>query len=149
MYICAISLLTFYEQKKAGCLVFPVELCGLCIHILKVFFAGTGAIERLASCRWRNPVPCITTAIWPCHNPFSQWQRSFQWKLRSHRLKVLRRIWVKSITTIPQQNTTKCQLFNTLRPRQNGRHFPDDIFKHIFLNENVGISIQILLKFVP
>ena len=25
---------------------------------------------------------------------------------------------------------------NTLRPRQNGRHFPDDIFKCIFLNEN-------------
>ena len=26
---------------------------------------------------------------------------------------------------------------NTLRPSQNGRHFPDDIFKCIFLNENV------------
>ena len=25
---------------------------------------------------------------------------------------------------------------NTLRPRQNGRHFADDIFKCIFLNEN-------------
>ena len=32
---------------------------------------------------------------------------------------------------------------NTLRPRQNGRHFPDDIFKCIFLNENVWISIKI------
>ena len=27
--------------------------------------------------------------------------------------------------------------FNTLRPRQDGRHCPDDIFKCIFLNENV------------
>ena len=26
---------------------------------------------------------------------------------------------------------------NTLRPRQNGRHFPDDTFKCISLNENV------------
>ena len=26
---------------------------------------------------------------------------------------------------------------NTLRPRQNGRHLPDDIFKCISLNENV------------
>ena len=26
---------------------------------------------------------------------------------------------------------------NTLRPRQDGRHFPDDIFKCIFLDENV------------
>ena len=40
-------------------------------------------------------------------------------------------------------------IFNTLRPRQNGRHFPDDIFKWIFLNENVWISINISLKFVP
>ena len=40
-------------------------------------------------------------------------------------------------------------LLNTLRPRQNGRHFPDDIFKWIFLNENVWISTNISLKFVP
>ena len=38
---------------------------------------------------------------------------------------------------------------NTLRSRQNGRHFTDDIFKCIFLNENVWISINISLKFVP
>ena len=36
-----------------------------------------------------------------------------------------------------------------LRPRQNGRRFPDDILKLIFLNENVWISITICLKFVP
>ena len=39
--------------------------------------------------------------------------------------------------------------FNTLRPRQNGRHFADDIFKCMFFNENVWISIKISLKFVP
>ena len=38
---------------------------------------------------------------------------------------------------------------NTLRPRQNGRHFTDDTFKHIFLKENVRILIEIPLKFVP
>ena len=38
---------------------------------------------------------------------------------------------------------------NSLRPRQNGRHFADDIFKCIFLNENVWIPIKISLKFVP
>ena len=36
-----------------------------------------------------------------------------------------------------------------LRPRQNGCHFPDDIFKWIFLNENTWILIKISLKFVP
>ena len=44
---------------------------------------------------------------------------------------------------------TKVALVNTLRLRQNGRHFPDDIFKCIFLNENVYILIKISLKFVP
>ena len=38
---------------------------------------------------------------------------------------------------------------NKLRPGQNGRHFPDDILKCIFLNENVWISIKISPKFVP
>ena len=37
----------------------------------------------------------------------------------------------------------------TLRPRQNGRRFPDDTFNRIFMNENVRISIKISLKFVP
>ena len=39
--------------------------------------------------------------------------------------------------------------FNTLRLRQHGRHFADDTFKRIFLNENVIIAIKISLKFVP
>ena len=38
---------------------------------------------------------------------------------------------------------------NTLRPRQNGRHFPDHIFKCIFFNEKFWISLKISLKFVP
>ena len=37
----------------------------------------------------------------------------------------------------------------TLRPRQNGRLFADDIFKCILLKENVWIPIKISLKFVP
>ena len=41
------------------------------------------------------------------------------------------------------------QWINILRLRQNGRHFPDDTFKCIILNENVRISIKISLKFVP
>ena len=39
-------------------------------------------------------------------------------------------------------------LLNTLRPRQNGHHFADHMFKCIFLNENVWIQIEISLKFV-
>ena len=39
--------------------------------------------------------------------------------------------------------------FNTLRLKQNRCHFAEDIFKCIFLNENVLISIKISLKFIP
>ena len=38
---------------------------------------------------------------------------------------------------------------NTLRPRQNGRHFADDIFKCILLNENVWIAINISHNIIP
>ena len=39
---------------------------------------------------------------------------------------------------------------NTMRPRQNGRHFADDIFKWIFLimNEMVSGLFEFSLKFV-
>ena len=40
-------------------------------------------------------------------------------------------------------------LFNTLRQRRNEQHFADDIFKRIFFNENVWISIKISQRFVP
>ena len=44
---------------------------------------------------------------------------------------------------------TRLQWVNMLRPRQNGRYFADDVFKCIFLNENVWILLKISLKFVP
>ena len=39
-------------------------------------------------------------------------------------------------------------VFNTLRPRQDGRHFADDIFMCIFLNENCCILIKFSLVYV-
>ena len=44
--------------------------------------------------------------------------------------------------------TCSMRLVNTLGPRQNGRHVTDDIFKCIFVNENVWIPIKISLKLV-
>ena len=47
---------------------------------------------------------------------------------------------------------SKCRLNSrdiTLRPRQNGCHFPDDIFKCILVNGSVWISLKLSLKFVP
>ena len=48
-----------------------------------------------------------------------------------------------------KQDTKPPISLNTLRPKQNGRRFADDTFKHVFLNENARISIKISLKFVP
>ena len=40
-------------------------------------------------------------------------------------------------------------LTHWLRPRQNGQHFQDDIYKCVSLYKNVWISIKVSLKFVP
>ena len=60
---------------------------------------------------------------------------------------VLYFIWVQYIASLLTGSLRR--LVNTLRPRQDGRHFPDDIFKYIFLNENAQIFIKISPMFVP
>ena len=49
-------------------------------------------------------------------------------------------IWTP-ISAVPKKDV------NSSPPGQNGRHFPDDIFKCIFMNEKFCIFIQISLKF--
>ena len=44
---------------------------------------------------------------------------------------------------------TKPKWVNTLRPRQHGHNFTQDIFKYIFFSENVWVSIEISLQCVP
>ena len=46
-------------------------------------------------------------------------------------------------------NFARSMAVTTLRLRQNGCHFADNILKCIFLNENVWIPSEISLKFVP
>ena len=41
------------------------------------------------------------------------------------------------------------QWVNTLKPRQNGRHFPDDIFQCIFFNENVLFRLRFHWSLFP
>ena len=66
---------------------------------------------------------------------------SFQWSVSNHNLNHCR-----LIISLLNVGT---MYFNTLRLRRNGRHFTDDIFKCISLNENIWIPIKISLKFVP
>ena len=57
--------------------------------------------------------------------------------------------WVFKFTTLACPCGPCVGNVDTLRLRQNGCQFPNDIFKCIFLNENVWISIKISLKFEP
>ena len=60
-----------------------------------------------------------------------------------------------AIVWISDDRILQCQMASlgytelTQKQRQNGRHFADDVFKYIFLNGNLWISIKISLKFVP
>ena len=56
---------------------------------------------------------------------------------------------IESEPEVPSLELIVTWLVNTLRPRQDGRHFADDIFKCISLSENVRISINFSLKFIP
>ena len=57
--------------------------------------------------------------------------------------------WWQAITWDSVDKGTRPQWVNSSSPGQNGRHFADDIFKCIFLNEKVWFLTEISLKFVP
>ena len=61
----------------------------------------------------------------------------------------LTKFWLDEADELEHTTYITSQQVNTLRPGQDGRHFPDHILKSIFLNENVWISIEMSLKFVP
>ena len=67
---------------------------------------------------------------------------SGKWRPSCLGLNVLTNIHAPN-STVTAKNITPT--INTLRPKENGRHFADDIF----LNENVWIPVKISLKFVP
>ena len=58
----------------------------------------------------------------------------------------LNQYWSSSLTLC---GVTRSQWVNSLRPRQNRRHFADDVFKYNFLNENVWIPIKLSMKILP
>ena len=74
---------------------------------------------------------------WP---PFCRWpiQVHFSW-MKMHKF------WIKFHWSL----FLRVQLTHWDQVRQNGRRLPDDIFKCIFSNKNISISIKISLKFVP
>ena len=55
--------------------------------------------------------------------------------------------WWKGTKVHGRHKATMATRYNTLSLRHNGRHFTDDIFKCIFLNENIWISLRISPNF--
>ena len=89
--------------------------------------------------QWETMLQCTVVSHWL--SPYSEWSLD------------ITTLFVSSLSIFASdkpvtwgQPWERC--FNTSSLRQNGRH-PDDIFKCIFLNKNVWISIRISLKFVP
>ena len=92
---------------------------------------------------------CYPEGIWKMMNPLI----TDGWRGCSTMMRVTQVEWIEKWHDKPNHvillNDGKYPAFKTLRPRQNGRHFADDIFKCIFLNENVWIPVRISLKYVP
>ena len=87
----------------------------------------------------------------PSHNLHQCW-RFINWTLRNERKWNYDQnscIFLKNVFWKMSAILFQFQCINTSRPRQNGCHFPDDIFKCIFLDEDIRIPIKISLKFVP
>ena len=74
---------------------------------------------------------------------------SAKWRPFCLGLNVLKQCWSTYITLCAAWVCHQYHQVNTLRPRQNWRHFADDLFKCIFMNENARISLKFSLKFVP
>ena len=79
-----------------------------------------GSINLWCDLKWFKVLPCTSDYPAPlvpmCYTP--------SWYIRAF-----------------SPSMKRSNLYNTLRPRQNGRHFADHTYKHIFLNENVRIFL--------
>ena len=62
-------------------------------------------------------------------------------------VKMVCQVQLGSIPTSESKLCGRCCI-NSLRPRQDGRHFADDSFTCIFFNENCCILIKFSLKYV-
>ena len=79
-------------------------------------------------------------------NLYNRYTHSLVWNwVKIYEVKVLHTSTLRSDTWIYPSCQYYCSpyIIVSLRPRQNRRHFADDISKCIFLNENVWISINI------
>ena len=115
------------------CNLSPVDTCLLLIHVSNpIYLHQTNtfvAHEDVMTCKY-------WPFVWGVH-----------WTLVDYPQK--RIVMQSNNQWIPLTKGENQGVFNTLRPQQNGRHFADDTFNRISVNDNVRITIGISLKFVP
>ena len=81
--------------------------------------------------------------IWPIGTHFSEiWIKLHEFSLKEIHLKM----W--SAKCQPSYLLSRPWYIETLRMRQNGHHFADDIIKCIFFIKNIWITIKISMKFI-
>ena len=84
------------------------------------------------------------------HSPFLTWPIIGRWRCVCWETLLRPVCWsVTSPLHVISSQVQNCLLCWHIEAETNGRHFADDIFKCIFLNENVWFAIEIPLKFVP
>ena len=105
-----------------------LETKSIKMWMLSIIYSQT-CKEKYMRQMWRHLISVANIFLYRCRNNH-QWHRS---------INIVAVMYVSSIET----------WFNSLRPRRNRRHFADDIFKCIALNENVWIALKISLEFVP
>ena len=101
-----------------------------------------------------TPYPAITGELWGVFCEYS-WENWPRYNGSALNFCSPCTVWYKCIFVIPcvyvlsSFTLTILCTINSLRPRQNGCHFPDNIFKYISFNENIWLSDDISLKWVP
>ena len=136
-------------------LLFPKKNCWWIWHVFCFILLISLAPMRLKMKKENDRVLNSCTTLWylkikhnntqiPCCNACPDQVHTNQFIYLYSLFVVSLSLYLPIIPCVLRSNS-----LNILWPKQNGRHFPNDIFKCIFLNENVSISIQISLKFVP
>ena len=105
----------------------------------------------------QNPGVITNRLRWMSMHPIKQVLLNWIWKI-VHKILInkhvdtthcILHILLSTDLTPTEYSGLNTRSFNTVKPRPNGPHLPGDIFKCIFLNENVSISITFSLKFIP
>ena len=108
--------------------------------LLQVFMwtAYSPRISQSTFRLWLKWQRISTRLCWGCFVPF--WLYRWIWKNNKRFNKEM----YDNIMNVSGYNS----IITTLKPRQSGPYFHDDIFKCVFLNENVWISIENSPNFV-